>query len=82
MASFVFFVEVLSTFIKPFTLSIRLYANLLFGHYVVQAATLLLYKTRGIWFLWLLLPFALYELAVMVVQAYIFTYLTITYYQE
>lgn len=82
MACFLFFIELLSHFIKPITLFVRLYANLMFGHYMIHGVFTLLCHVGGIWFFWLGLPFLVYELAVFVVQSYIFTYLIISYFEE
>lgn len=82
IASFVFTVEVVGVFLQPFTLTIRLYVNLLFGRYLISRACTFLYKLGGTWFLFLLLPLVLYELAVIVVQAFIFTYLVTRYFRE
>lgn len=82
LASFLFIVELLRTLIKPVTLTVRLYANLMFGHYLIIFVINFLLKFGGLGLVWLSIPFFLYELAVYVIQAYIFTYLVTSYFDE
>lgn len=77
-----FALEILSMFIKPFALCIRLFANMMAGHVVILAFISLIFIMREFWYAVapLAVFFALFvhllELLVAVVQAYIFTMLT------
>jgi F-type H+-transporting ATPase subunit a len=77
-----FCLEILSMFIKPFALCIRLFANMMAGHVVILAFISLIFIMREFWYAVapLAVFFALFvqllELLVAVVQAYIFTMLT------
>lgn len=75
-----FFVELLGTFIKPFALCIRLFANMMAGHVVILAFISLIFILRSPWVAAVSVPFALFvyllELLVAFIQAYIFTMLT------
>lgn len=82
LGAFMMFIEFISTFVKPVSLTIRLYANLMFGHYLLSVVFMFLNWLGGPWLLWLATPFVVLELAVFLVQAYIFTYLVISYYGE
>ena len=74
-------VELLSELIKPFSLSIRLYANIIFGHYILESVYFLVWYL-GPAFYWLRAPLFVFELAVFIVQSYIFTYLVLIYFRE
>ena len=77
-----FVLELLSTFIKPFALCIRLFANMMAGHVVILAFISLIFILNQVWFA--VAPFAVgfalfvyvLELLVAFLQAYIFTMLT------
>jgi F-type H+-transporting ATPase subunit a len=82
-----FCLELLSTFIKPFALCIRLFANMMAGHVVILAFISLIFIMGSVFSPiagWATTPFALffalfvYTLEVLVgfLQAYIFTMLT------
>ncbi len=77
-------IELLGTVIKPFSLMIRLYANISAGHVVIMSLLALLYvftnwMARGA-FLGLTLFLSVIELLVAFLQAYIFTMLTALYF--
>ena len=85
-----FALELLSTFIKPFALCVRLFANMMAGHVVILAFVMLIFIFGDLFSptaAWLASPvsvgFALFvhflELLVATVQAYIFTMLTATF---
>ena len=85
-----FALELLSTFIKPFALCVRLFANMMAGHVVILAFVMLIFIFGDLFSptaAWLVSPmsvgFALFvhflELLVATVQAYIFTMLTATF---
>jgi F-type H+-transporting ATPase subunit a len=85
-----FVLEVLSSFIKPFALCVRLFANMMAGHVVILAFISLIFILGDVFSEpvgWLASPvavgFALFvhflELLVATVQAYIFTILTATF---
>jgi F-type H+-transporting ATPase subunit a len=77
-------IELLGTIIKPFSLMIRLYANMLAGHVVLMSLIALMYKANSIVGspLAFLLSFVLTLLEVLValLQAYIFTMLAALYF--
>lgn len=82
LAFFLYVIELLRTFVKPVTLTVRLYANVMFGHYILAFVFHFLLKFRGVWFFWLAIPFVVFETLVCLVQAYIFTYLIVSYLGE
>jgi len=80
-------IEIISLFIKPVALTIRLFANILAGHIVILAVVMLIFifgqalgKGVGIAFTPVSLAFAVFmfflELLVAAIQAFIFTNLT------
>ncbi|RKS01118.1 F0F1 ATP synthase subunit A [Flavobacterium sp. 102] len=77
-------IELLGTIIKPFSLSIRLYANMLAGHVVLMTLISLMYKFDSpigsplSFFLAFVL--SLLEVLVALLQAYIFTMLAALYF--
>ena len=77
---FIFFMEVVSSFVRVFSLAIRLFANMLAGHVLLGTllAFIIIYKnsmvaTASITFVVLM---SLMEIFVAFLQAYIFTFLT------
>jgi F-type H+-transporting ATPase subunit a len=74
-------IELISYFIRPFTLSIRLFANMLAGHAIlaVFAGFVAALGILGIAPLLMDVGFILLEFLVAVLQAYIFTILTCLY---
>jgi F-type H+-transporting ATPase subunit a len=79
----VYFMEVVSAFVKPFTLAIRLFANILGGH--VLPATLLgliaifqSYLVAGSSVI-MVVGLAFLDLLIAFIQAYIFAFLTVVY---
>ncbi len=81
---FLALIELLGTLIKPFALTIRLYANMFAGHVVLMSiiGLIFLYKNLVGGSLSFLLAFALslLELLVAALQAYIFTMLSALYF--
>jgi len=77
-----FALELLSAFIKPFALCIRLFANMMAGHVVILAFISLIFILNQVWYVVFApaVAFALFvhllELLVGFLQAYIFTMLT------
>jgi F-type H+-transporting ATPase subunit a len=77
-----FALELLSMFIKPFALCIRLFANMMAGHVVILAFISLIFILNQVWYAVapLSVAFALFvyvlEILVAFLQAYIFTMLT------
>ena len=73
-------VEVLGLFTKPFALTVRLFANMVAGHFVILALLGLIYALNSQWIAVASVPMALsifmLELFVAFVQAYIFTMLS------
>jgi len=87
-ACFLFFIELISFLIRPFSLGIRLFANILSGHILVHiffTAFIFAFKFM-FWFSLLILIFCLFilvmEIFVAVVQAYIFFILNLIYLNE
>jgi F-type H+-transporting ATPase subunit a len=77
-------IELLGTIIKPFSLMIRLYANITAGHVVLMSLIGLIYAAQH-WlangaFFGLTLFLGVIELLVAFLQAYIFTMLTALYF--
>jgi len=77
-------IELLGVFIKPFSLMIRLYANIIAGHVVLMSLIALIFIFKS-WFggtLSFLLSFAIstIEILVALLQAYIFTMLSALYF--
>ncbi len=77
-------IELLGTIIKPFSLTIRLYANMLAGHVVLMTLISLMYKFNSpigspLSFL-LAFVLSLLEVLVALLQAYIFTMLAALYF--
>ena len=76
------FAEFLGMLIKPFALSIRLFANMMAGHVAILAFISLIFILSSLWFL--VAPFAVFlalfvyvlEVFIALLQAYIFTMLT------
>jgi F-type H+-transporting ATPase subunit a len=88
IAVFVMFLEILSHFIRPLTLSVRLFANMYAGHVILgifSIFTVLLFKAGGFAIAISALPVALqivmyaFELFVAFIQAYLFAILTSVY---
>ncbi|WP_353088275.1 F0F1 ATP synthase subunit A [Flavobacterium sp.] len=77
-------IELLGTLIKPFSLTVRLYANMLAGHVVLMSIIAMMYTFNNMIgsSLSFVLAFALSILEVLVagLQAYIFTMLTALYF--
>jgi F-type H+-transporting ATPase subunit a len=77
-------IELIGLFVKPFSLMIRLYANMLAGHVVIMSILGLIF-IFGSWFAsvpftFLTLFLSVLELLVAALQAYIFTMLTSLYF--
>ena len=77
-------IELLGTFIKPFSLMIRLYANMTAGHVVLMSILGLIFIFKswigGTLSFGLAFALCLLELLVCVLQAYIFTMLSALYF--
>jgi F-type H+-transporting ATPase subunit a len=80
MLPFMFVLEVVSSFVRMFTLAIRLFANILAGHILlgVVLSFIVIYKTYMVATASILgtLMFSLLEVFVAFLQAYIFVFLT------
>jgi len=77
-------IEILGIFIKPFSLLIRLYANMLAGHTVLMSLIALIYVSNlfvgDVLAFGLSFAISLIELLVALLQAYIFTMLSALYF--
>ncbi len=73
-------VEMMGLFTKPFALTVRLFANMVAGHFVILALLGLIFVLESQWVAILSVPMALgiflLEIFVALVQAYIFTMLS------
>lgn len=76
-------VEILGLFTKPFSLCIRLFANMIAGHVVIYSLIGLIFLLETIFVAPLSVAFALFiyllEILVALIQAYVFTILTSLY---
>jgi F-type H+-transporting ATPase subunit a len=83
MTFFLLPIELVREFIKPVSLTVRLYANVLFGHFLIEAVYHFVLVNAGFVFTPVAgLVFVVFELAVFVVQRYIFTFLVVMYLSE
>ena len=75
-------IEVLSYFIRPLSLSVRLFANMVAGHVMLAVIGGFVFAL-GVWFGWIPLAFVTVlfglELLIACLQAYVFTILTCIY---
>jgi F-type H+-transporting ATPase subunit a len=76
-------VELVGVIVKPFSLAVRLFANITAGHIIILSFISLIFIFRSAYTGFLSVPFGLFisvlELLVAVLQAYIFTLLTAMY---
>ena len=82
MIPLLFFIEVFSYLARPVSLSIRLAANMMAGHVAMKviAGLIILFGVVGLGTMFPLLIFLTgFEIAIAVIQAYIFTILTCVY---
>ena len=75
-------IEILSYFIRPMSLSVRLFANMVAGHVMLAVVGGFVFA-MGVWFGWIPLAFVTVlfglELLIACLQAYVFTILTCIY---
>ena len=75
-------IEILSYFIRPMSLSVRLFANMVAGHVMLAVIGGFVFA-MGVWFGWIPLAFVTVlfglELLIACLQAYVFTILTCIY---
>ncbi len=80
------FVEILSVFTKPFSLTIRLFANMVAGHIVLLSLISLIFVFKSIWIGPGSVLFGIFmyflEIFVALLQAFIFTILSAMYFGE
>lgn len=79
---FMFPIELVGIVIKPLSLAIRLYANLIFGHYIILFRFYYVIRYLGVFGYFLLVPLFLLELFVFFIQRFVFTYLVCIYFEE
>lgn len=77
---FLFVIEVISSLIRPLTLTVRLVANILAGHLLLILLSKLVFLVKFIFLSYLLLNIV--ELAVALIQAYIFSTIITLYFSE
>lgn len=82
MKLFLFPLELLGILMKPLSLAIRLYANIMFGHFMIYFAYLLFRSLFGPLGFIPLIPLVILELGVFVIQRFVFTYLVCLYFDE
>jgi len=77
-------IEVISLFTKPFSLMVRLFANISAGHIIILSLLSLIFIFKSAFASLISLPFAMFmmglELFVAILQAYIFTLLSAMYF--
>jgi F-type H+-transporting ATPase subunit a len=80
---FIYLLEIISSFVKPFTLAIRLFANMIAGHMVLAAllGLILIFKSYGVAVASVLgvVVLSFIELLIAFLQAYVFTLLSTLY---
>jgi F-type H+-transporting ATPase subunit a len=88
LAVFVMILELISHFIRPLTLSVRLFANMFAGHVILgifSIFTIMLFEASGVARIAAVLPLAMqivmyaFEVFVAFIQAYVFAILTTVY---
>ena len=83
MMPFIYFLELISAFVRPFALAIRLFANILAGHILLATimGLIVLFKSFSVACVSLAVVVAMsfMELFVAFLQAYIFTFLTVLF---
>lgn len=76
-------IEIVGMFIKPFSLMVRLFANITAGHIIILSLLGLIFLFQSAWVSLVSVPFSLFmmflELFVALLQAYIFTLLSAMY---
>lgn len=86
-----FLIELISYIARAFSLGVRLFANVVAGHILLKILSTFLYQMFGsslIMFFLTLIPFTIFialiglELAVAIIQAYVFTLLTCSYIKD
>jgi F-type H+-transporting ATPase subunit a len=80
MVPIVYSLEIISAFVRPFALAIRLFANMLAGHTILAAflGLILVFKNYGVAFASITATVAMsfLELLIAFIQAYVFTFLS------
>jgi F-type H+-transporting ATPase subunit a len=76
----IYLLEIITAFVRPFALAIRLFANMLAGHMVLATfiGLILIFKNYGVAFASIIASVAIsfLELLVAFIQAYIFAFLS------
>jgi F-type H+-transporting ATPase subunit a len=83
LAPLIYFLEIVSSFVRPFTLAIRLFANILAGHMILATflGLIVIFKSYSIAVASVLgaVALSLLELLVAFIQAYVFAFLCTLY---
>ena len=91
MKIFLAIIELIGVFVKPFSLLMRLFANITAGHIVILSITALIFVFKNLYGIWgglgisvlsvvLVVFIGVIEVAVIAIQAYIFTILSALYF--
>ena len=84
LAPLIYFLEIVSSFIRPFTLAIRLFANIVAGHMIIATfiGLIIVFKSYGVAAASILCAVALSMLDILVafIQAYVFAFLCTLYF--
>lgn len=82
LAPFLVIIETISILIRPLTLTVRLVANITVGHVVCALIRVVLRSLRSVWSISIIIIFyTIFEFAIAIIQAYIFS-LLLTLYTE
>jgi F-type H+-transporting ATPase subunit a len=80
MIPFIYFMEIIGAIVKPFSLAIRLFANMFAGHMLIATLFVFIWIFKNylaaVGSVLVAIPASLLEILVAVLQAYIFTFLT------
>lgn len=79
---FLFFIELLSTLIQPFSLMVRLFVNFMVGFFLLLFSRLYLSVFLPFFMIFLGILPLVFELGVFLVQSFIFSYLIVSYFLE
>ena len=83
MLPLIYFLEIISAFVRPFTLAVRLFANIVAGHMIIATFLGLIFVFRSysaaVASVFFVVALSLLDLLVAFIQAYIFAFLSALY---